>query len=243
MNDSEKYLKGIKPQTLSGVNVLTNAPSQYASKQRMYMAERNRLFAQKRAYLPTDYVNADVQGLTKNFYDYTNLNIRLADIVNESPTSKKKDDFKNILFPDMAIDYFPIGAKVITMGNTWIATNPSNMSDANSGGIIARCNASYNSYDYYGNIVTEPIVVEKYSMLGNNNEDPRNLVLMDGYFNVTCQKNSVTEKLGQNKRIILGSKPYHITGFADFIQEFSGNRNSVHIIHFTARIDEPTENE
>lgn len=243
MNDSEKYLKGIKPQTLSGANVLTNAPSQYASKQRTYMAERTRLFAQKRAYLSTDYVNADVQGLTKNFYDYTNLNIRLADIVNESPTSKKKDDFKNILFPDMVIDYFPIGAKVITMGNTWIATNPSNMSYANAGGIIARCNASYNSYDYYGNIVTEPIVVEKYSMLGNNNEDPRNLVLMDGYFNVTCQKNIVTEKLGQNKRIILGSKPYHITGFADFIQEFSGNRNSVHIIHFTARIDEPTEND
>lgn len=243
MNDSEKYLKIAKTASNSLTGSPTNAPKEYADRQKQYLSDRTRLFSQQRAYLSCDYVNADVQGLKKDFYAYTNVNIRLSDVVNESPSSKQKDDYKQILFPDLFIDYFPIGAKIKTMGNTWLSINPSNMSDANAGGIIGRCNASYNSYDYYGNIVTEPIMVEKFLMMGNDNESPRNMVLMDGYFNVTCQKNKVTEQLGHNKRIILGTQAYAITGFSDFIQEFSGDRDSVHIIKFTARLDEVTNND
>lgn len=199
----------------------------------------------ERAYLSSDFVQAEVQGLTENFYDYTTLNIRLADIITPSATSTKRvDDFKQVLIPDMAVDYLPLGAKINTMGSTWLVINPSNLSaDGLATSVVARCNATYNSYDYYGNIVIEPIVVEKYSMQGNDNDNAINLVLMDGYFNITCQLNENTRKLGINKRIILGDKPYHITGFTDFIQEFTGDRESVHLITFTARIDEPTKND
>lgn len=243
MNDSQKYIKNLIFGN-DGSKVVQNTPGQYNSRQKQYLADRTSRYVAERSYLASDYVQADIQGLLPYFYDYTTLNIRLADIL--SPTAnatKKVDDYKQVLIPDRAVDYLPIGAKINTMGSTWIVINPSNISSVSANAVIARCNATYNSYDYYGNIIVEPIVVEKYTMSNNDNDNSINLVLMDGYFNITCQLNENTKNLGINKRIILGDKPYHITGFTDFIQEFTGNRNNIHIMSFTARIDEPTESD
>lgn len=243
MNDSQKYIKNLIFGS-DGSNVVRNTPSQYNNRQKQYLAERTTRYTAERAYLASDYVQADIQGLLPYFYDYTTLNIRLADILSPSAnTTKHIDDFKQIMIPDRSIDYLPIGAKINTMGSTWIVVDPSNISSVVVNAVIARCNATYNSYDYYGNIIIEPIVVEKYTMSNNDNDNSINLVLMDGYFNITCQLNDNTKNLGINKRIILGDKPYHITGFTDFIQEFTGDRKNIHIMTFTARIDEPTESD
>lgn len=243
MNDSQKYIKNLIFGS-DGSNVVRNTPSQYNTRQKQYLAERTTRYIAERSYLASDYVQADIQGLLPYFYDYTTLNIRLADILSPSAnTTKKMDDYKQVLIPDRTVDYLPIGAKINTMGSTWIVINPSNISSVSANAVIARCNATYNSYDYYGNIIVEPIVVEKYTMSNNDNDNSINLVLMDGYFNITCQLNENTKNLGINKRIILGDKPYHITGFTDFIQEFTGNRKNIHIMTFTARIDEPTESD
>lgn len=243
MNDSQKYIKNLIFGS-DGSNVVRNTPSQYNTRQKQYLAERTTRYIAERSYLASDYVQADIQGLLPYFYDYTTLNIRLADILSPSAnTTKKMDDYKQVLIPDRTVDYLPIGAKINTMGSTWIVINPSNISSVSANAVIARCNATYNSYDYYGNIIVEPIVVEKYTMSNNDNDNSINLVLMDGYFNITCQLNENTKNLGINKRIILGDKPYHITGFTDFIQEFTGDRKNIHIMTFTARIDEPTESD
>ena len=243
MNDSQKYIKNLIFSN-DGSNVVQNTPQQYNSRQKQYLADRTSQYISERAYLSSDYVEADIQGLLPYFYDYTTLNIRLADILSlTANATKKMDDYKQILIPDRAVDYLPIGAKINTMGSTWIVINPSNISSVSANAVIARCNATYNSYDYYGNIIVEPIVVEKYTMSNNDNDNSINLVLMDGYFNITCQLNENTKNLGINKRIILGDKPYHITGFTDFIQEFTGDRKNIHIMTFTARIDEPTESD
>ena len=243
MNDSQKYIKNLIFGS-DGSNVVRNTPSQYNNRQKQYLAERTTRYTAERAYLASDYVQADIQGLLPYFYDYTTLNIRLADILSPSAnTTKHIDDFKQIMIPDRSIDYLPIGAKINTMGSTWIVVDPSNISSVVVNAVIARCNATYNSYDYYGNIIVEPIVVEKYTMSNNDNDNSINLVLMDGYFNITCQLNENTKNLGINKRIILGDKPYHITGFTDFIQEFTGDRKNIHIMTFTARIDEPTKSD
>lgn len=242
-NKSEKLINGVIGASGSIPLPPTNTPTQYGSRQKQYMADRTARFDANRAYLASDYVSAEVQGINpENFYEWVETNIRLADIATlTASATKKTDDFKEILLPELQIDYFPIGAKVNTMGSVWICVNPSNLSSAKANAVVARCNSSYNSYDHYGNVVTEPIVVEKYSMLGNDNESPINMVLMDGYFNITCQLNETTSVLRQNSRFILGNKPYHITGLTDFIQEFSGDRDSCHLLNFTARVEEPTE--
>lgn len=246
-NDSEKYIRGaiVQGGDMTGGYRL-NTPSQYGDRKHQYLAKRTAQFIQERARYASDFVQAEVQGIDlEDFYRYITTNIRLADISSQSAstTAKNVDDAKVILFESPNIDYFPIGAKVQTMGSTWICTNPSNLSGVHSTAIIQRCNAAYSLYDHYGNIITEPIVVEKPTMASNDNSTPQNLVMMEGYFSVICQLNENTRQLDQNQRIILGSKAYHITGFTDFIQEFTGDYDSVHVLRFTIRIEEPTDND
>ncbi len=243
-NQSEKYINGAILQSGGIPNVPTNMPLQYADRQKQPMAQRSRQFVSERAKYASDYVQAEVQGIAKDdFYRYFKTHVRLSDMHTSPTITQQTDDTKNVLFDEPKIDYFPIGAKLKTMGSTWICTNPSTLSSALTNAVIRRCNVSYNLYDYYGNILTEPIILEKVTMMGNDNGTPQNLVMMDGYFNVICQLNDNTKQLGLNQRIILGSKAYHITGFNDFYQEFSGDYDSTHILYYTVRIEEPNQND
>lgn len=243
-NQSEKYINGAILQSGGTPTVRVNTPVQYKDRQKQYMAHRTRQFAHERAKYSSDYVQAQVQGIDlKDFYRYLTTYVRLSDYHSNPTLTQQTDDIKNILFAEQQIEYFPIGAKLQTMGNTWICVNPSNMSGAQTNAIIKRCNTSYNLYDYYGNILTEPIILEKVSMMGNDNNTPQNLVVMDGYFNVICQLNDNTQQLGLNQRIMLGKSAYHITGFNDFYQEFSGDYDSTHILYYTVRIEEPNQND
>lgn len=250
-NQSEKYIKSVIAQ--SGASLAgtfqKNTPAQYANRQHQYYAQRTDQFIKARAKYASDFVQANVQGLlADDFYAYVSTNIRFSDVVSQSAVSttsstKNVDDIKIILFTEPQISYFPVGAKLQTMGSTWICTNPSNISSVYTTAVVQRCNAAYSLYDYYGNIVTEPIIVEKTLMSSNDNGTPQNLVMMEGYFTVICQLNEYTRQLGQNQRIILGSKAYFITGFTDFIQEFTGDYDSVHLLRFSIRIEEPTDND
>lgn len=244
-NNSKRYIQSsIAYDGKSILGNLTNAPIEYADRHRQYLSDRTRLFDTQRAYLSSDYFRASVQGLTDNFYEWVDTNIRFADIANVSPNAtKKNDDFKNILFAESSIDYFPLGAKVKTAGSVWLCINPTNISSVTANALVCRCNATYNSFDYYGNVIAEPVIVEKQRMLSNDNDTFNNLVLVDGYYNITCQLNDNTKDLRQNSRIILGTKAYHITGITDYLQEFTGDRESCHLLTFTARLEEPQQND
>ena len=110
MNDSQKYIKNLIFGN-DGSKVVQNTPSQYNTRQKQYLSKRTEKFANERAYLATDYCQAEVQGLTENFYDFTSTNIRLADILSPSASSaKRQDDYKEILLVDNRFDYLPIGA-------------------------------------------------------------------------------------------------------------------------------------
>ena len=148
MNDSQKYIKNLIFGN-DGSKVVQNTPSQYLTRQKQYLSKRTERFVNERGYLATDYTQAEVQGLTENFYDFTSTNIRLADMLSPSASStKRQDDYKEVLLVDDRFDYLPIGAKINTMGSTWLVVNPSNLSKALTTSVVARCNATYNSYDY-----------------------------------------------------------------------------------------------
>ena len=245
MNDSQKYIKSVSHPAIQQVK--TNAPPQFKDRQRQYLADRRTLFDEARDYLAVDYVKARVQGLNPDdFFAWTETEIRLSDVSTQSVTafdSKEYDNFKEILFRSRAIDYVPIGAYVETMGSIWMVVNPGNMSSPTTNAIIARCRAHWTFYDDYGNIRWEPLVIDRQTMLSNRNESPDNLVLMEGYFNVKCQKNANTVRLRDNQRMILGSYAYHITGYTDFFEEFTGDDESSHIINITVRREEPEEHD
>ena len=245
MSDSKQYLSNIAAFG-AGSGAYSNAPAQYHTRMRQYMTDRNREFYARRSYLASDYVQASAQGLTDDFYQYTDTYVRLSDVSTSNVTSldsKKMDDFKRVLFSDRTVDYFPIGAKLVTMGSTWLSINPYLLSSPGTQSVIARCNTVYCYYDAYGNILQEPMVMYRYSMLSNRNEGPLDLVLMAGYFNLLCQRNEITEQLGENTRMILGRKAYVITGYTDFTEEFTGDFDSEHMLSFTVRVEEPVEDD
>ena len=156
-NQSEQYVSNVT--SLSGtIGIDSNTPVQYENRATQYLANRTKLFMQQRAYLSTDYMSAQMQGLLENFLDWKAVKIRLSDVNTQRQTAltnQKQEDYKCMMVKDKNISYLPIGAKVQTMGSTWIITNPSNMSLPKATAIVARCNVTYNSYDYYGNIVTD----------------------------------------------------------------------------------------
>lgn len=229
------------------MQVKSNTPPQYADRQHQYTADIRSMFDAQRDYLSTDYVKARVQGLNPNdFYAWTETYIRLSDVSTQSVTafdSKQYDDFKEILFPDRSIDYIPVGAYVETMGSIWLVVNPSNMGTATANTVIARCRAHYNFYDAYGNILQEPLVVDRRAMLSNRKENPSNIELPEGYFNVKCQINENTMKITDNTRFILGRNAFHVTGLTDFFEEFTFDDESAHIMTFTIRREEPQVND
>ena len=245
MNQSEKYVKSVSHPGIAAVK--TNVPVQYKDRQTQYLADRRTLYDEARDYLATDYVKARVQGLIPgDFYAWTETEIRLSDVSTQSVTafdSKEYDNFKEILFRSRAIDYIPVGAYIETMGSIWMVVNPGNISSPTTNAVIARCRAHWTFYDEYGNIQWEPLVIDRRTMLSNRNESPENLVLMEGYFNVKCQKNANTVRLRDNQRLILGSYAYHITGFTDFFEEFTGDDDSAHVINLTVRREEPEEHD
>lgn len=246
-SSSQDYIKSVSSSLPRVTPVRTNAPAQYGDRQYQYLADRRTLYDEARDYLATDFVKARVQGLNSNdFFAWTETEIRLSDVSTQSVTafdSKEYDNFKEILFRSRAIDYIPVGAYIETMGSIWMVVNPGNMSSPTTNAVIARCRAHWSFYDEYGNIKWEPLVIDRRTMLSNRNESPENLVLMEGYFNVKCQKNANTVKLRDNQRLILGSYAYHITGYTDFFEEFTGDDDSAHVINFTVRREEPEEHD
>lgn len=219
----------------------TNATKQYSGRQKQYGGDAAALFYAERAKYATDFVDARVQGLVPgDFYAWREQKMRISDTIKQSASlTRKTDDQKEYLLADRGIDYIPEGAKIETMGSTWLVTNPSNLSSVAGSGIMRRCNATWNHLDWYGNLCKEPLVVEKQQAMANSNDTQDISLIMQGYFNIICQKNPETDELDQNSRLILGRRAFQITGYSDVTQEFTGEDESTHLLYFAARIQEP----
>ena len=221
--------------------VKQNSPQQYADRQKQHLADESVYFIEKYAKYSSDFVQAQVQGLDpNNFFAWQTKLMRFSDIVKPSAAiTRKFDSYKHYLIADRSIDYVPEGAKIVTMGSTWIVTNPANLSSAGSDGIVQRCNGTWNYLDFYGNIQKEPIVIEKASVNASTNDPQETVMMMRGYYNIIVQRNAATEQLDQNSRIFLGRRVWIVRGYSDFAQEFTGDDTSRHIIYFSAQVSEP----
>lgn len=221
-----------------------NTPSQYADRQKRYFHSETADFISQYAKYGSDVVKARIQGVYQDKpFEWTNAIIRIADEVMPSSSIQREfDDYKMILVESPRIEYIQQGTKFDTMGSIWIAMNPMNVSRSTGECAIRRCKATWNHLDYYGNIISEPLVVENARANANESDYQQFERNAKGYFNIICQKNAETSQLNTNSRIMLGSGIYHITGFTDFLQEFTGDYDSVRLLQFTARYEEPNDN-
>ena len=218
-----------------------NTPMQYAGKQRQYFSPETRTFTNMVARYSADFVEAQVQGLDpENPFDWQTRSLRMADIVRPSAAIlRRADNYKIVLFADRDIEYVMPGSKIVTMGSTWIVTNPFNISGSDGAAIVQRCNAVWNFLDWYGNVRSEPMVVTNYRADANDSDAQEANLITKGYFNVSMQYNDVTRQIDTNTRFILGTAAYRVTGYSDFMTEFTGDYDSVRLLEFTVRYEEP----
>lgn len=216
-----------------------NTPSQYKDRKKQYLGDVSAEFMHEYAQYATNFIEARVQGLDpENPQDWETVLIRMADISPDSAsTLRKKDDYKIVLFADASIDYVPEGAKIECMGSTWLVINPQNISSETANAVVQRCRSVWNHLDWYGNLLSEPICVDKALLLSNDSDMQDYALISKGYVNVSCQCNEQTRKLNTNSRIILGSGAYRITGFSDYSMEFTGDYSSVRMLEFSARYE------
>ena len=220
-----------------------NTPSQYRGRQKQYFGDPSAEFVHQYAKYASDFIEARVQGLNPDaLYEWETTSIRMADIAPKTAsTLRKQDDYKDIMFADESIEYVPEGTKIDAMGSIWLVTNPQNISNATGSGVAQRCRSTWNHLDWYGRVRKEPILVEKQQAMATANDFQGVSLIMQGYFNIICQKNPETDELDQNSRLILGRRAFQITGYSDVTQEFTGEDESTHLLYFAARIQEPDE--
>lgn len=220
-----------------------NAPPQYSSREtQYYMAETDRF---KKRYLKyaSDFFDGEALGFYGHDADeWVPCKFRLAEVVRPSASIQREfDDYKHLYLEEPSLPYIPQGTKFRAMGTVWLMTNPSNVSNGDGGGIVRRCRVTWNHLDFYGNVLQEPFVVETDRAAASSDDSQQWDNITKGYFNITCAANRWTKELNTNSRMIFGKGAYHITGFSDFLEEFTGDFDSTKIIRFTARYEEPND--
>ena len=226
--------------------VRKNEPAEYADKQHEYYADLTERHRQRMLRYASDFVSAEIQMWDENNNPFwITEKLRFANVVRPSSAIQRNfDDYKQIVPENPHIGYYCPGTKIRSMGSTWLVVNPDNISGGEGMSIIRRCNAVWNHLDYYGNLVSEPIIVENPRANASSPDTQVDQLISTGYYNVICQYNDFTRQANDNTRIILGdegnpyenAKAYYITGYGNFFREFTEEAWSVRLLTFTIRV-------
>lgn len=218
-----------------------NVPGQYGDRQTMYFNDRSSAFRQKKLHIASDFISTRIQGLYADApTEWTPCRIRMADVVRPSSAIQREfDDYKIVIMESPQIEYLPIGAKIEAMGSIWLVWNPINISAADGSGLVRRCKATWNHYDYYGNLLQEPMVVQQDVASADAPDAQQWGRITKGYFTLTMQKNAYTEQLNVNSRMLMGKGCYAVTAYTDFLEEFTGNPDSARLVRLIVRYEEP----
>ncbi|MBQ5477114.1 MAG: Ig-like domain-containing protein, partial [Bacteroidaceae bacterium] len=224
-------------------NVVTNSPANTSPKYSKYNDEATAYYHEYAPYA-SNVFDAEIQGLDYNdFYKWTKVHLRSSNVINPSTGENLSTSWQSILILDRKVDFIPIGAYVKYNNSIWIVYNPDNIASPTGNTIVIRCNTTYNTLDYYGNLVKTPMFYAKGTVLASSPYYMEFSATLDGYQHVIMQLNDVTEKITNNTRIILGKSAFGMYGVSDFPEEFTGDPNSCHIFRADLRLQETVESD
>lgn len=222
-------------------NVVTNAPANTSPKYSKYNDEATAYYHEYAPYA-SNVFEAEIQGLDyNNFYAWTKVHLRSSNVINPSTGENLSTSWQSILILDRKVDFIPIGAYVKYNNSIWIVYNPDNIASPTGNTIVIRCNTTYNTLDYYGNIIKTPMFYAKGTVLASSPYYMELSATLDGYQHVIMQLNEVTEQITNNTRIILGKSAFGMYGVSDFPEEFTGDLDSCHIFRADLRLQETIE--
>lgn len=224
-------------------NVVTNSPANTSPKYSKYNDEATAYYHEYAPYA-SNVFEAEIQGLDySDFYKWTKVHLRSSNVINPSTGENLSTSWQSILILDKTVDFIPIGAYVKYNNSVWIVYNPDNIASPTGNTIVIRCNTTYNTWDYYGNLVKTPMFYAKGTVLASSPYYMEYSATLDGYQHIIMQLNDVTEKITNNTRIILGKSAFGMYGVSDFPEEFTGDPNSCHILRADLRLQETIESD
>lgn len=196
-------------------------------------------FMRQKIPMTSALFEGEIQGVDyDDFYAWTPVKIRASDLINPTTGEHLTDDWQEIVLQNTNIDEIPIGAYVKFNDNIWIVVNPDDVGTVTGNTIVKRCNCTYNTYDYYGNVVRTPMSYQKGMALASANDVKEYINLPGTYQHIIIQLNEATKDLHNNSRLILGGQGYFLTGVTNFIREYTLDDKSIHIIRAECRLGE-----
>jgi len=223
--------------------VQTNAPYESGPITSRYSVEAALMY-QKIAPYAGNVFQARIQGLDyEDFYAWTDVLLRSAPVVDATTGDNMSEDWQRIMVIDRHVDFIPVGAYVEFNNNTWIVYNPENVTSDIGSAVVQRCNCTYNTLDWYGNLIKTPMSMAKGKILASSPYYMEYSSIMDGYGHILMQYNEATKDVHDNTRVLLGNSAYSFYGVVNYAQEFTGNEDSVHIIKADLRVNELAEND
>lgn len=218
--------------------VKQNMPSKAQNLYSKYDTETAHYYGKKAVYA-SDVFDAEMQGLNyDDFYAWTNVRLRASGVINPSTGENLSIAFQKILILDKEVNFIPLGAYVKFNGATWIVFNPDNVAASIGTAIVLRCNTTYNTLDFYGNIIKTPMYYAKGSLLASSPYYMQYSATIDGYQHIVMQLNDVTKSVNNNTRIVLGKSAFGFYGVVDFSEEFTEDQSSIHLLRADLRLQE-----
>lgn len=148
--------------------------------------------------------------------------------INHTPISttgeKLGDDWKELIFKDITHSR-GIGYKYQYDNNYWLTINSDIYRKVTASTTVRRCNNSLRWIDEYGNLYTEPCVIE-YKIQSNKDYGKGNFPIPEGFIQIYCQLNPNSRKIKPNQRFLFGNTDnwtaYKVYG--DGVRNFLNNQ-------------------
>ena len=206
---------------------------------KQYFRDETKQFMRQNIPMTSALYDAEMQGVNENdFYAWTPVKIRCSDLINPTTGEHLTDDWQEIIVQNTNIDTVPVGAYVKFNDNIWIVVNPDDVGSVTGNTIVKRCNCTYNTLDYYGNVIRTPMSYSKGMALASANDVKEYINLPGTYQHIIMQLNDATKDVHNNTRLILGGEGYFLTGVTNFIRDYTLDANSCHIIRAECRLGE-----
>ena len=211
--------------------------------QKQYFRDETVLYTQEIGALASNVYETESQGINfDDWYSFVPIKIRVDNAVQVSSGELMQDDWMKIyIIQPTGIDTIGQGAYMYFDSNWWMVYKPKGVYTVRGCALVRRCNTVINKLDYYGNIVSVPMVFTKLGTLGNAPSVSENMILSKNYMNGFCQLNDITREFTENTRMMQGKAAYAIRGINDFTREYTDDPTSVHIMAFTFERQEPLE--
>jgi hypothetical protein len=202
----------------------------------------NTAFLAARGHLAPNVYAVDIENAAFD-ESYFTVNSRLSDLVNPTASTVQKPDQLKIVKPLVTVGFLHMGTKVrfsILAGqgkDTWLVVSPENTASDIASAQIRKCNRRWNRLDYFGNLLSEPFILNEYNVTsidGNERNSSTDILTPRDAAPCLMQRNERTKDLKDGDKIVFpDGLTFFVRGMNNSSREFTDDADSVRMLHFT----------